>query len=111
MRTSLSVVMYQRSVRQKLQSASKKAMEHYANLAGRAADKGYAIDLICASLEETGLHEMRPCVQRSGGVALQAETFGAKHLRSSLSKFYDADESTHASSLGYRCALELRARP
>ena len=81
-------------------------------------ERGYAIDLICCSLEETGLHEMRPCVQCSGGVALQAETFGALHLRQSLCRFFAQDaapltavnDDRHSCSLslGYRCSLELR---
>ena len=60
---------------------------------------------------------MRACVQRSGGVALQAETFGAPHLRASLERFFGAGGRAAAKggadragdlSLGYRCALELR---
>ena len=45
----------------------------------------------------------------SGGVALQAETFGAEHLRKSLGKFFAHDSAQDEElSLGYRCSLELR---
>ena len=43
----------------------------YKRIAERATQRGHAIDLIAASLEETGLYEMASCVRRTGGVALQ----------------------------------------
>ena len=91
---------------------TKRITEHYQKLAVRAARKGFAIDLVGASLEETGLHEMRACVRASGGVALQAETFGAPHLRASLRRLFATDESSGEGEelrLGYSGTLELRA--
>ena len=32
---------------------------------------GIALDLVCASLDECGLWEMRACIHRTGGAALQ----------------------------------------
>ena len=56
---------------------------------------------------ETGLWEMQQCVQRSGGQVLQAETFGASHLRKSLERLmvHDGDD---ALCMGYGATFELR---
>lgn len=56
---------------------------------------------------QTGLHEMLSCVQQSGGVALQAETFGASHLQASLARLLRTDEDGQL-MLAYRASLELR---
>eukprot|EP00966_Prymnesium_polylepis_P267656 6183108-Prymnesium_polylepis.1 len=66
-----------------LRAQRRKVERHYAALAQRAAAAGHAIDLVCCSLEQTGLWEMQACVRRSGGHVLQTETFGAPHLRAS----------------------------
>ena len=78
---------------------SAEAEAHYAKLASRAAEvlflllwrlcaavmvasharsrtfliwqAGIALDLVCASLDECGLWEMRACIHRTGGAALQ----------------------------------------
>ena len=64
----------------------------WVDLAGDGADSGRAATgppvFTRASLEEVGLHEMRACVQRSGGAALQSEAFGAPHLRASLDRLF-----------------------
>ena len=43
---------------------------------------------------------MRSCVQRSGGVVLQSETFGAPHLHKSLSRLLAKDDNGEL-RLGY----------
>lgn len=96
-------------------STRKSIVEHYRNIATRAAKVGVAIDVVSASLEETGLHEMRACVRASGGVALNVETFGAEHLRTSLKRLFAtgskaaADGQDEGLCLGYGGTLELRA--
>ena len=52
---------------------------------------------------------MASVVRRSGGVALQAETFGAPQLRKSLGKLFRTDPSDGGLRLGYRGKLELRS--
>lgn len=85
----------------------RKVERHYAQLAERASSQGYAIDLVCCSLEQTGLWEMQTCVQRSGGQVLQAETFGAPHLRSSLARLLQKDGQGEL-QMGYATTVELR---
>lgn len=86
--------------------ARRKVEAHYNGLAERAASHGYAIDLVCASLEQTGLWEMQMCVQRSGGQVLSAETFSAPHLRRSLERMVERHEG-HL-QMGYSTTFEMR---
>ena len=75
---------------------------------GTAGDKAYALEL---DLYGGIKPDESRTDKRSGGVALQCETFGAPHLRASLKRFFardDQDDAGSALSLGYRCALELR---
>jgi protein transport protein SEC23 len=88
-------------------SRLKKVTKHYTCLADRCCAGGFAIDLVCASLEQTGLWEMRSCVQRSGGHVLQAETFGAPHLRTSIGRLLALDENQEL-DLGYGATIEVR---
>ena len=57
-----------------------RSITHLPNMAGgdRARSRtflvwqaGIALDLVCASLDECGLWEMRACIHRTGGAALQ----------------------------------------
>jgi protein transport protein SEC23 len=86
--------------------ARRRAVAHYARIATRARAQGHALDLVSGSLEETGLLEMSGCVSRSGGVALQAETFGADHLRASLRQLLRRDGRGEL-QLGYGARHEL----
>ena len=54
------------------------ALDHAPSLYGRRGSRtfliwqaGIALDLVCASLDECGLWEMRACIHRTGGAALQ----------------------------------------
>ncbi len=88
-------------------AARQRVARHYDKIAERAAERGHAIDLICCSLEETGLHEMSSCAERTGGVALLAETFGAPHLIDSLSRLF-ARDPRGGLQLGYGACVQLR---
>ena len=85
----------------------KAALRHYRGLARRALARGHALDLVCAALDDTGLWEMRECVQRTGGVALNAETFGAPQLRASLRHLFRKDDDG-APRMGFGGRYELR---
>jgi len=50
---------------------AKAAAAHYDRVARAAAARGHGVDVVSASLDETGLYEMRALVQRTGGTALQ----------------------------------------
>ena len=50
----------------------KRVKAFYGRLAARAAERGHAIDVISASLEEIGLYEMGSCVRRSCSSTIEA---------------------------------------
>ena len=86
----------------------RRAVHFYDGLAQRAVARGTAIDLVCASLEDVGLFEMRPCVQRTGGAALVSETFGASELLASLEVLLKGGSETGQTEQGFDAKCELR---
>ena len=84
------------------------AVQHYTQLGRRAVARGHALDVICAALDDVGLWEMRSCVQRTGGVALSAESFGAPQLLESLRRLLVVDDAGEL-AMGFGSRFELRA--
>jgi hypothetical protein len=83
------------------------AVQHYTQLGRRAVARGHALDVICAALDDVGLWEMRSCVQRTGGVALSAESFGAPQLLESLRRLLVVDDAGEL-AMGFGSRFELR---
>jgi len=44
----------------------KKATRHYEGLATRAANNGHAVDIFACALDQSGMKEMRSCVNNTG---------------------------------------------
>jgi hypothetical protein len=94
-----------------LQAGSARAREaaaHYDRVAREAAARGHGVDVVAASLEETGLYEMRALVQRTGGVALQAESFEDETILRSLERLHGVSGPADA-ALGFGAKMELIA--
>jgi len=53
----------------------KKATEFYTALANRAATNGHVIDIFACSLDQIGLLEMKPLIERTGGLFVQDDSF------------------------------------
>lgn len=87
---------------------AKAAAAYYDCLAQTAASRGHGIDVVSASLDETGLYEMRALMQRTGGVALQAESFEDETLVKSLERLYGTDGDSDA-AMGFGSKIELIA--
>merc|ERR1719182_499716 len=66
----------------------KKAQEFYAKLAERAASNAHVVDCFACSLDQVGLHEMRSCVDRTGGVAILGDSFTQSVFKESLRRVF-----------------------
>ena len=62
------------------------ACKHYAALAASLAAAGHALDVYACSLDQVGLAEMKPAVERTGGLLVQADTFANPVFRESLKR-------------------------
>ena len=60
------------------------ACKHYAALAACLAAAGHALDVYACSLDQVGIAEMKPAVERTGGLLVQADTFANPVFRESL---------------------------
>jgi protein transport protein SEC23 len=69
--------------------------KHYTAVAERAARNGHAIDLFAASLDQTGLLEMRQLVRQTGGVIVMSDTFEHATFQQSLLKIFEKDTNGH----------------
>jgi len=87
-----------------------KAAKFYAGLGASMAAAGHALDVFACSLDQVGLAEMRPALERTGGVAVQADTFANPVFRESLKRLL-APPSDAAAHLGTAAAATLEVIP
>ncbi|EPR78651.1 SEC23 protein [Spraguea lophii 42_110] len=65
---------------------TKPAQEFYNGLAKRMSENGYSIDIICATLYDVGLFEMKALTDQTGGIIIMAQDFDSNVLLSSCRK-------------------------
>ena len=91
----------------------KKAQEFYAKLAERAASNAHVVDCFACSLDQVGLHEMRSCVDRTGGVAILGDSFTQSVFKESLRRVFrrHADDQPGPNAghlvMGFAASLEV----
>ena len=64
----------------------KKAFRVYESLAAQLVAQGHCLDVFACALDQVGLAEMRPAVERTGGAVVLAESFSHEVFRLSFSK-------------------------
>ena len=80
----------------------KTACAFYRGLADRVAGSGHSVDFFGCSGDQIGLLELRPCITRSGGLCLLADSFGQSVFKESFRRvFRKWDDSAAASNAGH----------
>ena len=87
-----------------------KAAKFYAGVGQAMVSAGHALDIFACSLDQVGLAEMKPAIERTGGVAVQADTFANPVFRESLKRLL-APPSDAAAHLGTAAAATLEVIP
>ncbi len=87
-----------------------KAAKFYAGLGAGMVGAGHALDIFACSLDQVGLAEMKPAIERTGGVAVQADTFANPVFRESLKRLL-APPSDAGAHLGTAAAATLEVIP
>jgi protein transport protein SEC23 len=87
-----------------------KAAKFYAGVGAAMVQAGHALDVFACSLDQVGLAEMKPAIERTGGVAVQADTFANPVFRESLKRLL-APPSDTAAHLGTAAAATLEVIP
>ena len=71
----------------------KKATAFYDGLAAALVAAGHTLDVFASALEQVGLAEMRPAVERTGGGVVLAESFAHEVFRSSFAALVGSPQS------------------
>jgi len=86
----------------------KPALSHYAKLASRAVDSGFAVDIFACCLDQVGLHEMRPLAEKSGGYMVMSDSFSMNVFKDSFLKMFECDQYGYLKQ-GFNAKLEMFA--
>ncbi|XP_033626935.1 protein transport protein Sec23A-like [Asterias rubens] len=70
----------------------RKAMKHYEGLATRASNNGHTIDVYSCALDQTGLHEMKPCCNYTGGHMVMADSFNTSLFKQTFQRVFARDQ-------------------
>jgi len=80
----------------------KAAKAHYEGLAARCVENCHAIDMFVCSLDQTGLLEMKSCVELTGGVVVLADSFGQSVFKESFRRVFSRHSDTaHEADRGH----------
>lgn len=85
----------------------KKAIKHYQALSTRAATNGHTIDIYSCSLDQTGLHEMKYCVNSTGGLLVMGDSFDSSLFKTSFQRVFIKDEN-NLFKMAFNGVLEVK---
>lgn len=84
----------------------KKAKKFYDGMAAQLVQQGHAMDVFACALDQTGLAEMKGCVERTGGMVVLAESFSHIVFKNSFARLFSR-EGEGALGLSSSATLEV----
>ncbi|XP_054165287.1 protein transport protein Sec23A-like [Oppia nitens] len=85
----------------------KKAIKHYQALAQRSAVNGHTIDIYACALDQTGLHEMKYCVNCTGGLMIMGDSFDSSLFKTSFQRVF-AKDAKNQLKMAFNGILEVK---
>merc|ERR1719198_1285277 len=85
----------------------KKASKHYAAVAKRAVAAGHAIDVFACALDQVGLMEMRPVLEKTGGYVVMSESFTGNIFKQSFKAVFSRDSTGQYLKMAFGATLEV----
>lgn len=82
------------------------ALKQFDEIAKRAVNAGHAVDVWSCSLDQVGSFEMKSCVDRTGGVFVQSESFDHPMFKNTFEKFFSVDD-TNQLMMGFQASLDI----
>jgi protein transport protein SEC23 len=73
----------------------KEAITFYDSLASRALKRGIVVDLFVASVDQSGVLEMKSLFEKTGGYYIMTDSFQNPVYKESFSKFFTVDDEGH----------------
>ena len=89
----------------------KKASKHYAAVAKRAVAAGHAVDVFACALDQVGLMEMRPVLEKTGGYVVMSESFTGNIFKQSFKAVFARDSTGQYLKMAFGASVEVRASP
>ncbi|CCW70059.1 unnamed protein product [Phytomonas sp. Hart1] len=83
----------------------------YDKLMQRIVEQGHALNCFAASLDQLGIAEMKQCIQASGGVVLNSESWRQKPFRVSLNHFFSRKASNDALLMRLNATFDVITSP
>jgi len=85
----------------------KKAVKHYQAVAKRAVTAGHVVDIFACALDQVGIMEMRPLVERTGGYIVMSESFTGNIFKQSFKAVFARDATGQGLRMAFGGALEV----
>jgi len=85
----------------------KKAIKHYQAVAKRAVTAGHVVDIFACALDQVGIMEMRPLVERTGGYIVMSESFTGNIFKQSFKAVFARDAAGQGLRMAFGGALEV----
>eukprot|EP00612_Vaucheria_litorea_P002694 CAMPEP_0171459422 /NCGR_PEP_ID=MMETSP0945-20130129/4711_1 /TAXON_ID=109269 /ORGANISM="Vaucheria litorea, Strain CCMP2940" /LENGTH=784 /DNA_ID=CAMNT_0011985435 /DNA_START=22 /DNA_END=2376 /DNA_ORIENTATION=- len=89
----------------------KNSSKFFHGLSDRAVASSSVIDFFACSLDQVGLLEIRPCVERTGGLVVLADSFSQSVFKESLRRVFMRTRNEHNDDnnlqMGFSAALEV----
>jgi len=85
----------------------RKASKHYAAIAKRACAAGHAIDVFACALDQVGLLEVRPVIERTGGYVVMSESFTGNIFKQSFQAVFSQDSKGEYLRMAFGASLEV----
>lgn len=82
----------------------------YDALMRRMVKQGHALNVFSAALDQTGIAEMKTCIQATGGVVLASDSWKKEPLRQSMARFFQRDESGGL-AMGLNATIDIVTSP
>lgn len=89
------------------------ATKFYKDVAKRCVEATHVIDVFTCSLDQTGLLEMQSCVTQTGGLVVQADSFGQSVFKESFRRVFGRFDSSAPPcdaghlTMGFAASLEV----
>ena len=96
----------QHEVKNEESKYNKVATAFYEALALRASANGHSIDILCCSIDQIGIMEMKSLSEKTGGYLVLTDTYKSDVFAHSLRKIFSRDD-TGALQMGFNAVIQL----
>ena len=87
------------------------SISFYASLMRRMVSHSYVLDVFSACLDQTGLAEMKTCIQCTGGTLLMVDGWQKPHFAKSLEQYFLKDDTTNRPKMFFNVSFEVQTTP